>query len=699
MESFVGTDGAGSFILNGRPYFLHGATYFGRRPGTCGADWMGEHFAFNARFLERDFALMRELGLNTIGLFIPSGAFFDGLEPVCERFGRLSAVFDAMGRADIRAVVFAFRGYGRDAWCAANGVDPEAGFWHPAVNPHAERMQVESAAAVRRPFADRPEVLGWATGVGRFFRYGFSAPPVREAWAEWLERRFGGDFDRARELLALEDGEDAWGEVRMPTEMEPYFNEANPRSFEFAVMQQVLCRRSADRIIAALRPVTPDHLMVEAMEGCCFSSGHLTAVVPEMMSADALWLECYHWEGLRSYHMGDGPPKWMKEPVAEKPAVEIVNAAGYVQMLVRWMERSGKPIIICHGVDIAEQKRGVRSEEDQALLLDHYNVFARAAGAHGSNYWCWSDDEQSKTFTRLQGFEYTVDTPAGEKSYQQSGETMGIVRYDGTPRPVAGRIREFSGRVEGAARVVTPPEALVLFPCPIFQGLHRYRSNLTGFALFTSLAREGILAHALMSSAGEEVIGPEGLAPYRLAIVGMAQYTRDHPEVPDLLLRYVEGGGALLLPLGRPDALQDPYLKWRASPALLRLSGCEGAGEREPCARLDGIASAHEAFDPAATASWELEMDEEALLTRVAPAQGAQVLVRAGETPLLYRHRLGEGTVYVFTWNLDVLLYRGAEIDYPGGHWDWLWRGLAAELGLSRDLANPMTRLVRETTL
>ena len=32
MSSFVATDDRGSFVLDGAPWFLHGATYFGRRP-------------------------------------------------------------------------------------------------------------------------------------------------------------------------------------------------------------------------------------------------------------------------------------------------------------------------------------------------------------------------------------------------------------------------------------------------------------------------------------------------------------------------------------------------------------------------------------------------------------------------------------------------------------------------------------------
>jgi len=696
MNGFVTTDDCGNFVLDGRPWFLHGATYFGRRPGTCGADWMGENFAHNARFFDADFGTMRELGLNTVSIFVPAGKFFTGLDPVERRFDQLHAVLDRLAQYGLRAILYARGALGREAWCRENGVDPEAGFWHPAVNPAAQQYSIDSHRAFRERFAGRREVLGWATSVGRFFGYRFSVPPVREAWARWLRERFEGDFARARELLELTPEEGTWEEVLMPTEMEPYFNEDNPRSFEFALMQQVLCARSNERIVEAVRPAAPDHLIIQDVEGCCFSSGHLTALVPELVAADALWHECYNWEGLRSFHFGDGPPRWMKEPVAGKPAVNIVCAAGYVQMLARWCRRSKKPVIICHGVDIGEQRRGTYTEEDQRLLISRYNAFAVASGAHGINYWCWNDDELSKSYTRRFGVEFGVDTPEASKDYQQAGETMGLVRYDGSQRPVCEDVRELSRRMEGRPAEEPRREVLVLFPCPIFQSVHRYRANLTGFGILTSLARQGITADVAMTSAGEELVLLEQLSPFRLVVIGASEYARDHTEVPGLLAAYVEGGGAVLLPLAETARLQDPYLKWRDSPALGRLAGPVRFEGREEAARLDAIASAHEAFDVAATPSWELNTDEAASFTRVEPGPGTEVLVRAGADPLLYRHRLGDGAVYVFTWNLDVFMFRGTEVDYPGGAWDWVWRGLAKELGIPREPDGLMARTVAE---
>ncbi|MFO8006231.1 MAG: hypothetical protein R6V05_00690 [Candidatus Brocadiia bacterium] len=699
MDAFVTTDGEGDLVLDGRPWRYHGVSYFGRRPGTCGADWMGEHWAFNASRLEADFGKMRDLGLNAVGLFIPGRTFYDGTDPVEERFERLDTLLDTLRQHGLRAVVFGARGISAEAWCAAHGVDPGEELWHPAVSEAAERHRIEAMTPFLRRCADRPEVLGWAMGIGRFFRFKFTAPPVRSTWAEWLRERFDGDLGRAGELLALQPDERDWDRIRMPTEMEPYFNEENPRSCEFALMQQMLSRRSTARIAEALRKVAPNQLMIESMEGCCFSTGHLNTIVPEMVAADALWLEAYHWEGPRSYHIqSEEERRWMAEPIADRPSVEVINAAGYVEMLTRWMGRSGKPIIICHGVDIGEERRGVRDERDQLLMFDRYNTFFTACGGRHVNYWCWSDDELSKTYTRKLGFEYTRDTPEEEKGYSQAGETMGVVRCDGSPRPVADRIRGWSRTLGRLPTDRTRPETLVLCPCPVFQSLYRYRANLTVYALLTSLARQGIGADTAMTSAGEHIVRAADLEPYGLVIVGAGEYTRDHPEAPDAMLDYVRGGGTLLLAPGETDRLQDAYLKWRNVPALAALAGCRRMLGREPTPALAQIRTRHESFVADLTPSWRLDMAETAHLTHVEPAEGAEVLVEADGAPLLYRHRQGEGIVYVFTWHLDALLYRGDVMDYRGGHWDWLLGGVARELDLERDMLGPMTQTVREMT-
>jgi hypothetical protein len=543
------------------------------------------------------------------------------------------------------------------------------------VEPAAEEAYIAAQQKFRARYADHDEVIGYPTGVGRFFRHDFSVPPVRQAWAAWLQRRFDDELDRARELLQCTDDERAWQDIRTPCEMEPYFNEDNPRSCEFALMHQVLTSRSRRRIYQALKPITPRQLLFTVMEGCCFSTGHLNAYVPELFPGDAVFTECYHWEGVRSGHIqSESERRWMREPVADTPSCELLGNEGYVQMLVRWMRRSGLPVVVCHGADIGEERRGVRDEHDHEVLIAHFSEWAIAAGARGINYWCWTDDEQSKTFTRQRGVEYTIDMPREARPYQQSGETMGLVRLDGSVRPAGAAVRNAARALRASGPDAVSRDTLVLFPHPVFQSLYRYRANLTAFGIVTALARHGTNAECMMSSAGEQLVTPEQLRRHRYVIIGVQEYLQDHPGIPDVLARYVQHGGTLLMPLGYADQLRDEYLQWRSNPALARLAGCATLVSREARARLSEITS------PAsqAASAWTLTTDTGAFFSRVRLVPGAEVIATADGEPLLYRHRLGAGWVYVFTWSLDVFMWKESAMDARGGNWDWILESIRA---------------------
>jgi hypothetical protein len=612
---------------------------------------------------------MQELGLNTVTMFIPGRRLFNGLELDAELCDRVDEVLALVRAAGMKTMLFGPRGYRREDWCAAQGIAVPDGLWHPAVQPAAAAAYIAAQTAFRSRYADHDELIGYPTGVSRFFRHDFSVPPVRQAWAQWLRRRFDDDLDRARELLQCADDERAWEDIRTPCEMEPYFNEDNPRSCEFALMHQVLTSQARHRVYAALKPVTPRQLLFTVMEGCCFSTGHLNAYVPELFPGDAVFTECYHWEGVRSGHIQtEDQRRWMREPVADKPSSELINNEGYVHMLVRWMRGSGLPVVVCHGADIGEVRRGVRNEDDHATLVANFNAWAIAAGARGINYWCWTDDEQSKTFTRRLGVEYTIDTPAGQRPYQQSGETMGLMRLDGSVRPAGAAVRAAAHALRAAVPDALPRDTLVLFPHPVFQSLYRYRANLTGFGILTALARLGVNAECMLTSAGEQLVTRAQLAPYAHVIVGAQEYLQDHPSMPDVLAAYVRNGGTLLLPLGYADQLRDEYLQWRSIPALAELAGCDTVVGREERASLADITrvSGH------CRRAWTLTTDTGACFTRVRLAPGSELLAAAGGEPLLYRHQLGAGRVYVFTWNFDVFMWQGSEMDYNGGDWDWL---------------------------
>ena len=703
-NGFITTDGRGQFLLDGAPWFLHGITYFGRRPGTCCGNWLGKHFAHNLAMLRDDVRRMRDVGLNTLGLFLPGHDFFDPatLAPSPSIFAQLDEALDVIAAAGLRTVVFpetSSTGKLKDAWCRVHGVDTGDAMWCPAVNEEAAKCQIHMLTAFAHHYAERPDVIGYMGRAGRFSFPGWDPPealayPIQAEWGAWLRERFDGDFARVRELLDLGGDETDWGAIKMPAMTPEHFSRVSARAYEYALLHQVLITRANDRLYRAVKAAAPKQLTINDMEGNEIPMGNCNVLIPEMCTADAIWVECYNWEGMRGTHDTDERHQiWFTEPVANKRTIELVNNAGYVQFLVRWMQQSGKGLILCHGTDVGN-KRGVSSEFEQALMVDRFNAHLLSCGVSGITYWCWTDDELSRS--AILPPEAEDGAEEARKVFWQAGETMGLLRYNGSERPLYDVVKGAGQSLPHHPPAVSPHEALVLCPTPIFMSFYRYRSNCTVYGILSSLARQGILADVAFTSAGDVPIDLARLTPYRTIVLGMPEYHRDHQATPETLRQYVEQGGTLFLPLALPVRLDDPYVKPRLSPALSALAGCASFESHDLCRALQTITARHPSFITTQTPSWR--MDEDAWFTRVTPVAGAEILVEADGAPLLYRHRLGAGTVYVFTWTLDVHLFHGSQYDYLGGQWDWLWQGLAAELHLTRDIFTPMSRVLREMT-
>ena len=127
INQYIKTNEDGHFLLSGEPWFMHATTYFGRKPGTCGADWLGENFEYNKQFIEQDICSMQKLKINTIALFIPK--LFKGMSPDQDKFDQVSYLLDQFGRAGIRVLMLDLRYFDKEDWCRYYGVDPNSIVW------------------------------------------------------------------------------------------------------------------------------------------------------------------------------------------------------------------------------------------------------------------------------------------------------------------------------------------------------------------------------------------------------------------------------------------------------------------------------------------------------------------------------------------------------------------------------------------
>jgi hypothetical protein len=109
----------GSFYRDGRRIFPTGPVYFGRVPGTCGGNWFGEEsWKANEAHLDRDFALMRQVGMTWCVPFVNMAPFFRDGKPVEAMFDRMTRMVELARRNDFYLIASNSPG---PAWCATAG--------------------------------------------------------------------------------------------------------------------------------------------------------------------------------------------------------------------------------------------------------------------------------------------------------------------------------------------------------------------------------------------------------------------------------------------------------------------------------------------------------------------------------------------------------------------------------------------------
>ena len=160
-----------------------------------------------------------------------------------------------------------------------------------------------------------------------------------------------------------------------------------------------------------------------------------------------------------------------------------------------------------------------------------------------------------------------------------------------------------------------------------------------------------------------------------------------------MLLNYVRDGGNIFFALEKPDRILNPYLHETDNPELRELAGClkcERIAKNEICS----IRST--ANFPNIAESWSIFHDEPVYFADVTLPESAEVIATADGKPLLYKHNIGRGHVYVFTWNLDLFMFKDHIMDHYDNGFDWIWRVIADDLNLYRDNENELKVVLEE---
>jgi len=706
MKSFVTITPDGHFALDGRRWYCNSTVYFGRFPGSCAGNWTSDRYwPQNEPYLDRDFDLMARVGLNHAALFFQAEAFFDNGNVIEEGMRRMDRIVEAARKAGIRISIFvgpfidnpdAYKMITGEEWTCDNR-------WLPPFNETLHRAYVRQMAPFAERYKNEPAVMAYTDRIDRFYK-GFDNQTIpfnlKEEWAEWLRRRYGS-FQALLDAAGgrLEGNPTDFNEVLLPQESKWNASLRNPLAYDFILMQKKVVGDAQARFDAEIRRIAPNQFVWTPFEGNTNTWAMLDGFSPELKKLQAIWMEYYYFENCRPSFVQPFE-EWphTREMIHRRLAHElpIVHTAAY--MMTRYLKCSvQQPVVICHGAMMDNAAYGIENEQQHAAIIDRVNAACLAADGDGWHYWSWTDDWQSKS-------SFLAEQEDDPVAFFWYGESTGLLNYKGHPRPVMSLVTRYSRECErraAADRVPRQRQVLLLSSAPRMYNLFRRMAYPTAAAMIGALERLGVEPDYLWTARNDDHISEETLAQYRLVII--ADNFRD---MPAKLLRYVQDGGTLYFALDRFDSFKDEHGVEHDNPALTRLSGVDPNGTTDWPGAHDTCRNwpfptdaAHEPnldFMAFPRLAWGIcpqyrhlvpypsrvqllgfrSTDDDTFTVVPALVEGAEVIAvgkfPAGTRPFIYRHTIGDGTVYVNAWTNNVFRDSESRNDYGGWDYDWI---------------------------
>lgn len=710
MTNFVRINDNGQFSLDGKRWYCNSVIYFGHEPGSMNDWFTPEVWPRNEAVLERDFARMADLGINHSALFLTNKMFFERGKLVSRGFDCLDRVVEVAKAHDVRVTLFCgpfidspeeYLRITGETWSHDNR-------WLPSFNPALFEAYVLQVKPLVERYKNEPTVLGYGDRIDRFYK-GFDDVGIpfnlKEEWAAWLQTRYGS----MRHLLemtggTLEGNPEEFHQVLLPQESKFNSSLYYPLAYDYILMQKQQIGETQARWDAAVQRMTPEQIMWTPFEGCTLDWAMLDGFTPETKKLQAIWMEYYHWQAVRSIPVGPYD-EWAhtREFVTQRKAVQSPTIYNMAYIITRYVKLSvQRPVVLCHGARLDAPMTGAETEVEQLAMFDRVNAACLAADGDGWHYWCWTDDWQSSLAHRA---EQKADPVA---CYFQ-GESMGLYDYDDHPRPVVPLVCNYSAELRRRVHTHAIPkksQTLLLSSATKMYTLFRRMSTPTAAAVNGALTRLGVEADYLWTSQNDVRISQETLNSYQLIVLADNMYSRDYRELPDMLLNFVQQGGTLYFAMDQFESIEDEHGVRHASPALTKLCGIDAQGDTDWPGAHTPIHNwpfptdlAHEPnFDASAFSRlyWgicpqfrhraALPYRQQLLFYRtpdddrftVIPglAHGAEVIAVGksprGTMPFVYRHTLGQGAVYVNAWTNNIFRDTDYRHDYGGWEYDFI---------------------------
>ncbi len=405
----VSADGRTLEIAAGRPFVPFGVTYF--RPGTGWAPQVWKQF--DAEATRKDFARMKELGVNCVRVFLSYGSFYQ--EP-----GRLApeglAKFDQFLEIAQQAGIYVHptgpdHWEGTPAWAQDDRYADEAAlrrtedFWRLFAARYRGRSGIFAYDLL-----NEPEVR-WNTAA------------MREKWNRWIEKKYASG-ENLRRAWGMTNTPPGFGAVPVPPETDCA---GCPRVLDFQHFREEIADEWTRRQVAVIKTADPQALVTVGMiqwsvPAVLPSCRHYSGFRPERQARWLDFLEIHFYPLARGFYAYEGPED------------EARNLA-YLESVVREVARPGKPVVIAEcgwyggGKLTLDQSRHPPATEEQQARWCSQLVETSAGLASGWLNWGLCDDPGAGDVTQLTGL---LTTDGQLKAWGRG--------FEGLARRFAGRV-------------------------------------------------------------------------------------------------------------------------------------------------------------------------------------------------------------------------------------------------------------------
>ena len=379
----IAPDGRTFETAPGKRFVPFGVNYF--RPGTGWAPQVWKQFDADAT--RRDFALMKETGVNCVRVFLTYGSFLQEPDRVSEEgLAKLDQFLDLADEAGLYV-----HPTGPDHW---EGLPPWARTDRIADDQVLAALEVFWAKLAAR-LKDRTVIFAY--DLLNEPEVGWDSTVILSKWNRWLQERHGS-AEKLAEAWSLPPGEIAWGKRAAPANKDAL---GSKELLDFQRFRESLADAWTQRQVKAIKAADGQALVTVGLIQWSVPSllahvRHYSGFRPERQ---ARWLDFME---VHFYPLADGFYTYADDEAESR------NLA-YLESVVREVAKPGKPVVIAEfgwyggGKPTLENGRYPAASEEQQARWCRRLVESTQTLATGWLNWGFYDQPEAQDVSQLIG--------------------------------------------------------------------------------------------------------------------------------------------------------------------------------------------------------------------------------------------------------------------------------------------------------